>query len=476
MLTMSSEWGFFICIEVPFEFASILQSLGFSIFPALIDWIRTSFPPRSSLRSWLVSSRFNMGLTQTILLYLVRDWLHFQLRRRLYQLIGQTLTRPIRPTKICVDAADADDMIDATSIFGLGRSLGTHTDRRYLGPRSFRKALPAVFPWLARLMASRFDKEEIKSETLTRCLMIEDDQARLLPHGRRSQVRAQNIISNLESLDIDVEEDFYVDMDRWTMELDSMTLTDLERQEHIERIISSSSEAAQDLVHTVRTEGPSHDGAEGWRSTERDEPRPTLERDSDSFLFINEEVDSALLLTQPLSTTPEPGIRRATSLTQSTPRPIRRPTETIEPEFDEELAMVLAEASRQRDEKAKQKPKDKREFRVTRLSVFVADSFAWHTSAVITSLAMVPVDTILYHLLADWFVASIAGSRTVPNIVVPSIVSGTRRLQWRSWSVFRMVLLTYGLECIVRGTLWHLASRYAQWYGQKIRPKDKRRL
>lgn len=473
---MRSEWGFFMSIEVPFEFASILQSLGFSIFPALVDWIRISFPPRSSLRSWLVSSRFNKELTQSLLLYLVCDWLHFQLRRRLYQLIGQTLIRPIRPTKICIDAADADDMIDATSIFGLGRSLGTHTDRRYLGPQSFWKTLPAAFPWLAKLLPSRFDREEIKNETLARCLMIEDDQARLLPHGRRSQVRAQNIISNLESLDIDVEEDFYVVMDRWTMELDSMTLTDLERQEHIERIISSSSEAARDVEQAMGTEGPSYDGAEGWTSADRDEPRPMLEGDSDGLLFLSQEVDNSLLLTQPLSTTPEPGIRRATSLTQTTPRPVRRPTETIEPEFDEELAMVLAEAGRQRDEKAKQKPKDKREFRVTRLSVFVADSFAWHTSAVITSLAMLPLDTIFYQSLVAWFGSSIAVSSTVPDVVVPSIWCGARRLRWCSWSVFKTLLLTYGLECIVRGTLWHLASRYAQWYGRKIRPKNKKQL
>lgn len=474
-LTIAREWSIFMCVEIPFEFASILQSLGFSVLPALVEWIRTSSRPGSSALPWLTSAPFNKALSYSVFLYLVRDWLHFQLRRRLYQLIGQTLIRPVRPTRICVDAADADDMIDATSIFGLGRSMGTHTDRRYLGPQSLWKALPVAFPWLARLLPRPFDKDDIKKETLTRCLMIDDDQARLLPHGRRSQVRAQNIISNLESLNIDIEEDFYVDIDRWTMELGSMTFTDTEREEHMERIMPSLSEVAADGGRAVEREVQTHDGAEG-QAINHVEPQPTIEWDSASPLFGDHEQDAPLLLTQPLPSTPEPGIRRATSLTQSTPRPVRRPTETIEPDFDEELAMILAAANRQRAERAKQKPKDNRDFRVTRLSVFTADSFAWHTSAVITSLALLPIDAIFYRSLTLWFTSSISAFGLVSNVSLPSIWPEAGRVPWDSWQPIRMLLLTFGLESIVRGALWQFGSRYAQWYGRKIRPSNAKLL
>jgi len=481
-------WGGCLSLELPFEFMSSLQSLGFMVLPALWSSLKRENLQQLTTARWPFKNHLARRLAATTSLYLARDYLHHQIGWRIYGLIRQVLPRPHRPNKLSIRAIDDDDSVDDVSVVGIGRRLGTGTERRFYGPQSFWAALPVAFPWLSLIMKNQVDKEEIEKETIMRCATMEDSAGMYGSYrGTLMERRAQYIISNLESLDVNVEEDFYVDIDRWTLHIDSMEL-----EEEVEEVVMPmptllGSEpitnredfliAAEEYRQSITTEEEHQQGNREQISEHTD----TLFRDDSAEhqaapeQELNEEARTHAESNPPPThqteapATPEPGIRRATSLSTTTPRPVRRPTETNGPEFDNEIEAMLAEARRERTPRKKAKPKDNREYRMTRLTTHAIDSLAWHSSAIVTSLVMLPIDAMYYRSLAGCFVSATEYAGALPVLAVSDWSGGAGRMGPDRWGYYRMLLLSLGLECLVRGAIWqvgcHVALSYGQWFG-----------
>lgn len=456
-LTFLSEQLAFLAIELPFEFLSTLQALDFAVLPTVWRSLKASLRRDRSIIETPTRNLLSFQFERTLVLYFLRDYLHHQIGWRLYGLLRQVMIRPHRPTKTSVQAAEHDDFVDDASIVGIGRSLGTHTDRRFYGTHSFWLGLPIAFPWLSYLTSNRFKKDEIKKdeikkETLTRCAMMESNED--VYQGLRSVTRARNIVSNLESLGIDVEEDFFVDVDQWARDI---SFLEEEEVEVIEEIVEEMPLLANgDDTLIASNEQQDGDGETRDGDQAEQQQRQVDWTTNDPPESINEQT------IPPDPSTPEMGIRRATSLSQTTPRPMRRLTETNGPDFDEDMATMLAEARRERTSKSKRK--DTRKFRITRLSVFAADSLAWHASSVITSLLLVQVDALYLRSLAAWFVsvADVTEDRTV--LSVSDALGGSSPFRWPS---FKIALLSLGTECLIRGVVWQLGCRSSMYYGQR---------
>lgn len=448
------EWMSFLASELPFEFVSTLHALGFSVirpvWAAARQQITTQNVSPFGFPAFLVNSQFQT----TILLYLLRDYLYYQIGWRAYGLFRQLLIRPGRPTRLSVKMAEEDDFVDDDSIIGIGRKLGTHTERRFYGSQTFRSALVIAFPWSSVLFQRKQNQEEIKKNVLSRCRLaaeIDDDTDARRPHLR---TRAQNIVRNLESLGVDIEHDFYVDVDQWTRQID-----------HVQDPYIPITEGHSAAVHT-------HDS--------RRQSRP----DSENPMFF----DSEIRLDLP---PPEPGLRRVVSIPQTasplltsplltpaqdepsraqdteiTPRPVRRPTETNMPDPDEEARIEwLVSSQRRSNARKKEKKKDRREYRMTRLTVFSAESFAWHASSLITSLILWPIDSLYFTSLSSWYTSMTGERSTAPMLARTHVRSSLIGL-----SMFRqsgMVLLCLGMESVVRGVLWQSASQIALYYGRR---------
>lgn len=456
------EYGFTLLVEIPFEFISTLQSLGYRVWPHIWRGVKGFTLNEWLWSSWLLSVPSPQKFASSVLLYLTVEWLHNQIGWRLYGLVRQVSIRPDRPTSISIRTAEEDEFVDDASIIGIGRSLTPDLGCRFYGPQSLWPALPIAFPWLSSIIKDRPDREELKNETLERCLMIEneagmDEISRLDIRERR----AQYILSSLASLGVDTEQDFYVDIDRWTREIDFLKATQI-----VAGTFSTTRDREFDNV-TIEIDLPNAGDidANGFRghgevvslsqALETEPPAVTLGL-SDLDVEASVELDGT-------PSTPEQGIRRAASLTQTTPRPRRRPTETGEPHFDEDMEALLADARKESAARRTQ-PKDRREFRITRLTTHTADSIAWHASAILTRILLLPVDALYWRSLASWF-GSVTNSSREPGALTPYDWSGGEAGRW---PYYRTVLLTLGLECLIRGGIWRLTSHIALQYGERF--------
>lgn len=553
-LTSSSQWLLLSSIDVPLGMISTLQNLGFAVGPAILSFLRsTQSRDRKALTAGSVSQTTNQ-LVGIVLLFFVRGYLYEELFWRLYIILRQVLPRPRNPSKASINAADNDEFDDSDSIVGIGRSLGPYTDRRFFGPQSLWPALQVAFPWLQRFDKDRVDEEYMKQVTLARCCTIEDDYSYGETRINRTERRVENILSNLESLGVDVEEDFFIDIDEWSRDIEELSnqrnfdpalLLDAgsTNDEYAERLASPTGEYPSarnlfDLTTSVmeRSE-PTLENANGsvpiefdvpehvrreWTEDSRNGPVEVLSfptspanevytnlgnpaEQSTINLLQSTEPDGGVLqatlnghttepireeysanpavqtvvdeqtntppvrseMGQPL--TPEPGIRRATSLshTQTTPRPVRRITETRDDDAEVEVEDYLAEilgGPRRRLEN-KRKKKDGRESRITRISVFASDSLAWHASSLLTSLVLLPLNAIYYRKLARWFFTVTKGLPTTMTVYP------TEEMQLLEspigWRQGRMILLAVGVECVVHGVVWSIGCGVARYYGQK---------
>lgn len=455
------EAGVWLSIELPLEFTSSLQSLGFVVLPAIWTTLgEISF--RHSTTTWLFNSPLTHQLAITTALYLLRDHLQRQMGWRIYGLLRQILPRPHHPTELSIQALNDDDFVDDTSIVGIGRSLGPGTDRRYYGPQDFWTVLPVAFPWLSIILRKRANKEEIKNETLMRCAMMEHNEGvDRMSRSQQRDRRARNIIGNLESLGVDIEEDFYVDIDQWSLQIDSWALEYEEEDEEAVMRMPSARSWQQEittredfLIAAQEYRAIPHGSIIGQRQGQDEEATAGIEGSQPP---TNHEEAPA---------TPEPGIRRATSLSTTTPRPVRRPTETNGPDFDEEMEALLAEARRETTSRKKAKAKDDRQYRITRLTTYAVDSLAWHSSAIITNLVMLPIDAIYYRSLASWFFSVTGSAGGSPVLPVGDWSGGSSHAGTTRWQYHRMLLLSLGLECLVRGAIWQVGHRVVLSYGR----------
>lgn len=400
-------------------------------FPVLsIVWTSTKHALRTS--TWpsslhhLYRILVQPQLSYAIGMYFIRDYLAYQLGWRLFGLLRQTLPRPNRPTKLSIRVAEEDDMLDDISVVGIGRGLGSHTIKRFYGPRTFLSALSVAFPWFGHLSGARHTMEDTKWIKETVLARSADLERTWQPHPNPGeQFRAEYITSNLESLNVDVEEDFYVDVDQWTREIPT----------YAERARRMSEYAA------IADDSPAH----------------TDDRSLTPNHVLEDNDDIVILPTTP--PTPEPGIVRAVSLTEIPPRPVRRPTEITEPEFDEELQASLAARFRQ----PRRKDRDGVLYRITRITVFPVDSFAWHASSLLTSIAMLPLDIIFSRTLASWYISTTMDSTAIlprqktawTGHMSVSTFSGL------TMSTMKIIVLSYGVEVLFRGASWLVCSRTA---------------
>lgn len=530
---------------------SVLQQLGFVVGPALLACLRNFSSWHISMDTLLGTGAAEVSFASLIWLHLYRNFLHDEMFSRLYVSIRQLLPRPRNPTSVCISAADTDGYDSSKSIVGIGRPMGSATNRRFYGPQSFWPVFEASFPWVKIFTKSTIDKESIKEETLIRCAMMESGQGY---HDMRpfviSSQRAENIINNLESLGVDVEEDFYVDIDQWSEEISFVDREklfsdiQLDAQEAVNR--DGDAEPASDFVgleEILRDPGP------GGLSLPTSAVSFTITQDSNGVVRIQYHYDNTdssereqignmesaqanpppllgsgggqpnvaaldepplpsitmAILQNPAASsppppmpptqatastsnpqgpvtvgsgngngqlereapsTPEPGIRRARSLShpQSTPRPLRRVTET---ENDDNVETYLAEVLDVSERaKAKRKAKDHRESRVTWLSVFAANSLAWHASSIIRSVILLPLDAMYYRKLARWFLSITDDMGLRTSILGKEDVYLAQSI-W-TWKQSRFLLLSLGVECMIRGAIWQVGCGIARYYGKKF--------
>lgn len=370
-------------------------------------------------------------------MYFTRDYISHQLGWRSYGLLRQIMTRPDRPTQLSIKAAEEDDLLDDISVIGIGRSLGTYTNRRFYGSSSFWSALPIAFPWLSRLLPKGHNIEEIKDETLRRCAATQGDARNDLSIVQ--QHRAENIVNNLESLGIDVEEDFYVDIDQWTLGVSLPSDGPTHRLDDLAREVDiyTRADAQQENLMNTTAIIDNTDALTSWHQIP---PVPA---------------------TPP---TPDPGIVRATSLSEITPRPVRRPTEIDAPEFDEDMQAFVAETLNKRP---RRKRKDKKLYRITRMTVLPVDSFAWHASSILTSIFILPIDILFLRTLVSWYISATGTSQTAfaSRIGVWPLSLRDLTLSKLTWSTIKLISLSYGCELLIRGALWQFSSRMAINYG-----------
>lgn len=550
-LIVLRKWLLLLSVETSLSMISTLQSLGFTIAPAILSYLRSTRRSESASFFTINGATATEGLIGLFILHLVRGQIRNGIFWRSYLMLRQILPRPRNPSKVSVQAAENSEFDDGWKIVGIGRSLGSNTNRRFYGPQSLWPALQVAFPWVKFFDKNKIDRDKIKHETLTRCAMMEDGQEH---HDVRKR-RVENIISNLESLGIDFEEDFFVDIDQWSQEIDGIETegifddalllevenapnqaqeeeaapdnemlgpesSNIQRRpslplpntqnsyniiEHpdgsIAIEIQLSHDDARNQSHDMRMAPvevlsfPTSPQNEATTATEVPAAQPTAERPSHRE-EVNITSESAVPNGQPIEPvqaaqiattnvahnthdqhtppvttsemgqplTPEPGIRRATSLshTQTTPRPVRRSTETRDyTNVEDYLAEVLAGARRL---EAKKKTRDNRESRVTRLSVFAADCFAAHMSYVITDILLLPLNAFYYRKLTQWFLST---TKSLPTTVSVFSETETQLIEsCYSWSQGRMVLLSVGIECLIHGAVWQVGCGIARYYGR----------
>ncbi|KAK5099397.1 hypothetical protein LTS08_005979 [Lithohypha guttulata] len=445
----------FLAVEIPLEFLSTLQSLGLPVLPQLWRFTKDAVQRKQLMLPLvleiLISSRWNLAIS----LYLIHCYLRYEIGWRIFGLLRQVVTRPHRPTRISAQAAEHDDSVDDVSIVGVGRRIGTHTDRRFYGPDNFWSALPIAFPWLSMLFTQRHDKQELKKETLTRCAMIENNEEGF--QGHRSVVRARNIISNLESLGVDVEEDFFVDVDQWTRDIDFLDDSISETSfpgEGDETVIYVDGQALIP-VPPVSISRPTHGDSESLVPVDIESPSlpppppPPIDGDPSP------------------PPTPEVGIRRAISLSQTTPRPTRRLTETNGLYPDQEIEAMLAEARRKK--RSRHKKKDNVQSRMTRLTTFAVDSLAWHASSILTSYLLLPLEKRYLQSLAGWYMSRTgAAMGSLPLLANTGLTStGLLQISPVKWQRVKMIWLSFGIEFLLRGAIWQGMSQLALYYGPR---------
>jgi hypothetical protein len=162
---------------------------------------------------------------------------------------------------------------------------------------------------------------------------------------------------------------------------------------------------------------------------------------------------------------PIPGISRAASLAQVTPRPARRPTVT---------GSNLAPG--RRDEVSRRNRQDPETqgdtYRATILSNYAAESFVYHTAVLLESVILLPLDVMISRLLATALLAPGAGTGTITNALpfLGGVWSNNPRNlpHWPSLQIWGNSLLTIGMQGMINFGLWTLGTHISLRLGSKF--------
>ena len=381
----------------------------------------------------VLTSSITRGLLIVLLLYFITEELHNQVSWRLYGLIRQIIIRPDRATESSSKAAEADEFVDDASIIGIGRPLSPETQHRFYGPSTFWTALPIAFPVFQWLFNDNEYKIELKTEALERSRMLGHESGLADAHPELlRKTRAQNIMSSLSSLGVDTEEDFYVDIDQWVREMDLLHPNSVHEQSL--RVIHNSADqpiVRQTIDGTAVLSQSEQMGDQTQHPAPAPAPAPIME-------------DSSTAL--------EPGIRRASSLSQTPPTLQRAVTEDGDLAFAGEVDNLLAVSRTGRLTRRKKRFAGTEIYRVTRLTTHAADSFAWHSSGIMADILMLPLEALYWRVAALWFQQLSGGPHQ--RFTLSSLDS--LQMPLRDWNLWRTVLLSFGIECALRGMLWRV--------------------
>lgn len=414
-----------LLIEVPTDICGVLLGLQLPVVSTLLHYIHDIKSGELHVRHTLQALiKPNFLLLTPI--YLAKQYLTYHVGWTVFGLFRQVFPHPDRPSELSISRADhKDSMVDATSIPGLGRSLGPTTDLRFHGPRSFWPALKFITRTWLRGTNLTDEQQRIKREVIR--TGVRNGQTSLPDTESWVEFvnsRQKNILEWLENEGIDVEEDFYVAVEQWCREMYELEFR-VSRADENNSIVDGHLDYAQDA-------------------------------------------------------TPLPGITRAVSLTESsafafeslTLRPpgrpgarLRRPTET-DMMLQDQFTQITDARNKRMALIAKKSSRANCRYRVTRLSTFVSDSLAWHASSAFTSLLMLPVEALYCRAATSWFVSMVP-----PNFAdqIPSVL-GLKAWFTASgkWHYVQTLLIALGLECACRGVLWQLESWYVVRYGRRL--------
>lgn len=454
---------------------------------------------------------FELALTPVVLGF-VRERSQQYLAPRVYAVIRHLITKPDRPDQISIRAAEDEDMImDATTIPGLGRSIGNK--QRYYGPQTvldtIRVAFEPAFNLWDRVCTSFVQPK-------TNVLSPEDrEQLRMMCNNNYRQLRQQNrsiggehifddrlrnqavqnafaerdLVAALDMIDVQAwADDIALEPDdeastatpdpQELFNLDQVTNNDLQSDEMRLReplpIAEGLSLIDDSTVHAQ--------GENGTVVETVDEPSDRyIESLAQSESPAQGEVNSAGVvvgavplqnLLNPLSMegdlesptrmdTPVPGLTRAQSLIAPLPRPVRRPTD-IEQELgaitDELRSITLPQSSDLERNHI---------YRVTTMSNHLADSLGWHMSSIVTSVILMPLDVTYVRSLGHQFL--LQSKHSVDALVFPGMteadmfrvypelkLAGPGRPS--SLSFLRSWFSTMGLQILTSSALWSIQA------------------
>lgn len=413
-----------LLIEIPIDICAVLQGLQLPVLPTLLHHVHSI-----KIGDLHIGHTLQALVSPSCLLlapiYLAKQYLAYHIGWTVFGLFRQVFPHPDRPSELSVSRADhKDSMVDATSIPGLGRSLGPNTDTRFYGPRSFWSALKFLTRTWLRGANLEDEQQSIKAEVIRAGVR---NGRRLFPGPGSWDIfvitRQQDIFEWLENDGIDVEEDFYVDLEQWCKEMHELSLRVSHPDEH--------------------------------------------------SLGVDDHVDHIQ------DTAPQPGITRAISLTETSTfapealetrtlgRPgsrLRRPTET-EAALQDQLAQVTNARNKRMALLAKNLARERCRYRVTRLSTFVSDSLAWHASSIFTSLLMLPMEALYCRAVTSWFISVVPAG--LVDRIPPTVMFKEWFIESGKWRYIQTLLIALGLECACRGVLWQLESWYVVRYGRQ---------
>lgn len=460
-----------VILEIPLDAASILDSLGYHLtttIPAILQ-----HHPLSLKSIWTSQDHW-----LPLLIYInSRDYVACQFGWRLFSVFEQCFTQPRYPSLASIGAAEGDELVDRSSIPGIGRSSSTQTQRRFLGPVNFWTAISTAFSpaWTQRIRTSDQELVNLKFYILRSIAEheLESGDRKEFDNGRALvQVRIASIVRLLEEAQIQVEHDKFIDFDKWADEvddhiailrdranLDRVQLERIEDDDTLER--SRPREIESD---TQREESPSSNSAIAGTEARSEFMGQRQERQA-----------GAMVLSSGRASTPQPGIQRAVSLVDPTLGNGHLTPRGSLVVGDYTMQDIVRQCYRRcRIHGPPQKGRGV-EHRVTRLSLFAASSLAWHASSIITNVVLLPFDSGICRLITHSFsqllgTTSLLGLDLSPALGVGEWFGGSHASWWERWKYVGMLTLTFGLESLVRLGIWRIGvgialhkAKYYRW-------------
>jgi len=459
-------------------------------------------PPLPSEYSIAALSSYGLAiLTTPLMLSLIRDYLRRQISFRMYALLRHVLPKPDRPDYLSVKAAEEDILTSDIPIAGMGVAVGH--GNRYHGPRTMLATWKATFPILRRILQTLFGNRRhpwselspglggrlsrraasIYRRERTRYTVAGDTRRYSDRMVRRLAVREAlyggGQVPGMAEMDIDELAEDLSDMGSETSTRTPDLFDDVNMNEH-ER---TESGAGQGIF-------PAWDVA---LDVDNQNAAPVLVNEGWIEVHYSQEQLVA----------PAQGISRAPPLPHTTPRRVRRPTEVddeigaitealLEPDEAEDLRrrgrdlpvstfrrpitpVYIDHPGIMEMEEYSINNSDKQKYRVTALSNHSADSLAWHASALLTTICLIPFYAMYSRSLAYAFLSwptsrpgALQATEAIRADVLPvwSWVGVNESAIGSRLNHISHLVTIVGTQAVISLGLWRLGTNLAVWAGR----------